>query len=288
MKGKWWIPGACVLSFVAMYVGCAPSVFHLGRQTQARPGLEDIRSFAISYKKVPLSYFSSFDLVILDLDAYSARDIHRLEKKGKIVLAYLNVGELETFRWYKPLVPDKWILEQNPEWPEHYFVDVRKRGWRRLLLNKIVPRILRKSVQGLFLDSVDLAASERHPGLRGAMIHVIKSLHKKFPEEFLVLNNGQFLLQQVAEDVNALAVENVFTDPQGEKSSHLRTAGDVWETLQKLQKMKRKYRMPVFVVDYFPANEEVNVSDWYRLCREYGLILYVGDYRFQKIYFESK
>lgn len=288
MKKKWWVLAACVFGFVGMYVGCAPSVFHSGHKIQARPGLENVRSFAISYKKVPLSDFSSFDLIVLDPDAYSERDIHQLEKQGKIVLAYLNVGELETFRWYKTLVPDKWILEQNPEWPDHYFLDVRKRGWRRLLLNKIVPRVFWKGAQGLFLDSVDLAAPERYPELRGAMIHLIKSLRKKFPEKFLVLNNGQFFLQQVAENVNGLAVENVLTNPQGEKSPHVRSTGDVWEILKKLQKIKKKYRIPVFVVDYFPAREEVNVSDWYRLCREYGLVLYVGDYRFQRIYFKSK
>lgn len=241
-----------------------------------------VRSFAVIYRKVPLTKIGKFDLLILDPDAYTAADFTRLRRQGKIVLGYLNLGEVEAFRWYAPRVPESWLLGPNPDWPEHRFVNVKKKGWRKLVTQQIVPRIFQKGAQGLFLDSVDLASPARQPELQSAMVKLIRQLHRRFPDKLLIINNGQFLLPRVATAVSGLAAENVFTEP-GSTSVTLRSVDEVMRIVHTLAELKHRFQLPVFVVDYVPESGNAPVHDWAIIARHYGLILYVGDPLLQRV-----
>ena len=267
---------AFCLGIFLIFVHCAGHFENRVPLPKMRAELGAVRSFAVIYKKVPLGELTPFDLLILDPDAYTRADFEELKAEGKILLGYLNVGEVESYRWYAGQVPKKWLLGVNPKWPEHRFVNVKKRGWRKLLIRKVAPRIFQRGADGLFLDSVDLASPGRRPKLRGAMVRLIRELHQKFPEKFLVLNNGQFLLRDVAEATSALAVENVFTKSD-ENGRVLRPAGEVSDILQNLQNLKKQFQLPVFVVDYLPPEGRTVVEDWYAIAHRYGLKLYVGD-----------
>ncbi len=264
------------LGIFLLFVHCAGHFQDRAPAEKMRHELEAVHSFAVIYKKVPLDELRPFDLLILDPDAYTQADFDRLKNQGKIVLAYLNVGELESYRWYAKRVPEKWLLGANPDWPEHRFVNVKKGGWRALLIREVAPHIFQKGAEGLFLDSVDLASPERYPRFRPAMAKLVRYLHEKFPQKFLVLNNGQFLFPDVAEATSALAVENVFTKSQ-KSGRTLRPAGEVSSILKNLQQLKAKFQLPVFVVDYFPPEGHAVVEDWYSIAHRYGLKLYVGD-----------
>ncbi len=281
-KIKQWYAALGTGFLLILQFNCAGHFLGNASGTAARKQLEAVRSFAIVYKKAPLEELTGFDLLILDPDAYDSAAFGGLTRRGKIVLGYLNVGEVETYRWYASEVPPNWVLKANPNWPHHNFVNVKKRGWRKLVVQKIARRILQKGAQGFFLDSVDLASPARNPHLKSAMVKLIRQLHGRYPTKFLLLNNGQFLLPEVASAVSGLAVENVFTEPEEQTVRH-RPAGQVRRILENLKSLKEKYRLPIFLVDYFPQNGEVSVADWEAIARTYGMVLYVGDTLLQRV-----
>ena len=47
------------------------------------------------------------------------------------------------------------ILQENPNWKDSFYVDVRDPLWAKTVLEDIVPSVLRQGFDGLFLDTLD-------------------------------------------------------------------------------------------------------------------------------------
>ena len=250
----------------------------------ALKGLEQIRSFVIVYSKVPLFQLQPFDLVILEGDLYSREEIVSLRLQHKIVLAYLNIGEVETYRPYADQIPPKWLIGPNPDWPDHYFINPTEKGWRKLLKHEVIPPLLDKGVQGFLLDSVDLASSGRYPKFKRAMVQLIRWLHQCCPETYLILNNGQFLLDKVANQVHGLLIEEVFTVVDEDGQYHSRSVNEQFALLNRIRAIKERWNIPIFVVDYFPTNDSLNCKEIQQISRRYGFIYYLTTQHAERIY----
>ena len=108
---------------------------------------------------------SPYDVVVIDYSsngkksgAYSRRDIRRLQAAGKIVLAYLSIGEAEDYRfyWRSDWRPGwAFIGGENPDWPGNYKVKYWRKGWWNLALRPYLNRILRAEFDGVYLDIID-------------------------------------------------------------------------------------------------------------------------------------
>jgi uncharacterized protein (TIGR01370 family) len=140
--------------------------------------------------------FRGFDLVVLDGVDASAAAVAALRAQGSIVLAYADIGAIEEGRpWSAAAAPyrlDRW--EQWNEW----YADVTKPGYRALVTDTIVPPMLAKGFDGLFLDNVDMV--DTHPAQRGAMIGLVAQLSAT------VRGRGGFLFAQNGDDATVDAL----------------------------------------------------------------------------------
>jgi cysteinyl-tRNA synthetase, unknown class len=150
------------------------------------------------------------DLLVIDMarDAserqlFSASDIAAFRRRpgapDRIVLAYMSVGEAETYRSYwrpswtsptwAPLLRPSWLGRENKEWKGNYLVRYWQPGWQRLivaprrsqlealrqgLLGEDLPYIdavLDVGFDGVYLDRVDSFApwEKDFPGAQSAM-----------------------------------------------------------------------------------------------------------------------
>lgn len=113
---------------------------------------------------------TNYDVLIVDpqyMGTYlQTEDVARLQKKEsgerRLVLAYLSVGEAETYRdyWQESWKnqPPSWLLEANPNWEENYRVRYWEEGWKDLLYKapgSRLQRILTSGFDGVFLDVID-------------------------------------------------------------------------------------------------------------------------------------
>jgi cysteinyl-tRNA synthetase len=107
-----------------------------------------------------------YDLLIIDAPwgvvSETASHVASLKTKpdGKrrLVIAYLSIGEAESYRGYwepswRPGSPD-WIVEENPDWPENYKVAYWRQEWKDILLDYL-DQIVRMGFDGAYLDIVD-------------------------------------------------------------------------------------------------------------------------------------
>jgi uncharacterized protein (TIGR01370 family) len=156
--------------------------------------LAEVRTFALALGEGNLGgnlrrRFAGYDLVVVDGQEATARDVRRLRAGGRIVLGYLSVGTIERWRpWYRRARPYR--LDLWDDWGEWY-ADVNRRGFRRLIARGVAPRILAKGFDGLFLDNVDMV--ESHPRRKRGMQILVRSLARRVHarDGFLFAQNGE-------------------------------------------------------------------------------------------------
>src|SRR5262249_52441230 len=102
---------------------------------------------------------------------------------GKVVLAYLSIGEAEDYRWYwqeswsddpppDPQAP-AWLGPFNPEFPNNYKVKYWDPAWQAILFGtasgpneSYLDRILDQGFDGVYLDIIDAFTYWADEGIR--------------------------------------------------------------------------------------------------------------------------
>jgi len=142
------------------------------------PRLRDVHDWAFAIGNhtldgdVPARY-RGFDLVVADGQEARPGQIAGMQRQGTVVLAYLSVGTIESYRpWYREL--KRYRLEAWKDWKDEWYADVSRRGFRRAILREIAPRILAKGFDGLFLDNTDMI--ETHQAQTSGMRRLIRRL----------------------------------------------------------------------------------------------------------------
>ena len=155
------------------------------------PRLREVTSFALTLgtqRNLPRR-LAPFDLVVVDGQETSRRDVRRLRARGKLVLGYLSVGTIERYRpWYRRA--RRYRLDLWGDWGEWY-ADVSKRGYRRLIARRVAPRVLRKGFDGLFLDNTDMVETHRRQtrGMRRLARSLSRLVHRR--GRLLFAQNGE-------------------------------------------------------------------------------------------------
>jgi cysteinyl-tRNA synthetase len=109
---------------------------------------------------------STYDVVVIDYSrdgsdaaAYSPQEIQSIKDSGKLVLAYLSIGEAEDYRFYWQsgweTGSPSFIGQENPDWPGNYKVEYWVPGWWDQALAPYLERILSAGFDGVYLDIVD-------------------------------------------------------------------------------------------------------------------------------------
>ena len=236
-----------------------------------------IESFAVYFANPWRDTLTTFDLVVLDPDNRSAAEIQTLREHDALPIAYINLGEAETYRYFYDQVDPDWLLGPNPNWPNHYYVDARAEGWHRLLLNTVLPDIMAKGFEGLFFDMVDTALPGLHPETRPGMIALIEKIRAAYPERTLIMNNGLFLVEDVHNSLDAQIVENVFTRYDFENDRYIRTDSTRRNDLVgQLHKNRAEYGLRPFLINYADATDRPLRTYASRAARKHGFLTFLS------------
>jgi uncharacterized protein (TIGR01370 family) len=148
------------------------------------PKLKDVHDFAFAIGDGGLSgdvasRYAPYDLVVVDGELATRRQVRRMRARGTMVLAYLDVGTIESYRWWYPAAKP-YRMELWGDWGEWY-ARVSAQGFRDLIAARVAPTMLDKGFDGLFLDNVDMI--ETHPaqaqGMRWLLRRVARRTHRR-------------------------------------------------------------------------------------------------------------
>lgn len=275
--------------------------------TSAVPSTGGINSWGYQLQNldVAAAAASSVDLLVIDptLDGsddtrLSPADLGRLKQKPdgsrRIVLAYLSIGEAESYRPYwdkswKRNKPD-WLLGENPDWKENYAVCFWKPGWQALMCGSpeaSLDRIIAAGFSGVYLDKCDVfedlkrrykAEAKSRPDIEGDMIAFIARLSAyakaRSPGFIVVMQNAEQLLERddLRSVLDGIAKEELVYGGDGVEK--LNGQSDFNDTCENLDRMRADGKF-VLVVEYL--NDQNKILHARQATGPLGYVLYISD-----------
>ncbi len=247
---------------------------------------------------------SPFDLLVIDttLDGsdettLTAAQIERLKRKSdgnrRLVLAYLSIGEAESYRtyWDKQWKRNKpeWLLGENPEWKENYAVCFWHPGWQAIMCGSPEARldmVMAAGFDGVYLDKCDVyedlkrrykSVAGSRPDIEADMVAFIAQLSAyakaRNPAFMVVMQNAEELLERddLRANLDGVAKEELVYGGYGPEK--LNPADDFKSSRGLLDLMRRDSKL-VLVVEYLDDQTKANHAS--ELLAPLGFVLYVA------------
>jgi cysteinyl-tRNA synthetase, unknown class len=204
---------------------------------------------------------SDADMVVVDLAGedghFSRADVEAMGRKPdgsrRIVLAYMSIGEAESYRWYWPQRSREWLGRENKRWRGNYAVRFWHPQWQAIIFD-YADRIVDAGFDGVYLDRVDVFEELGHAEQMVEFVERVAQRGKAQREGFLVISqNGDALIanERFRRAIDGFAREDLF---YGETTDGVRNdAESIAESIARLRLLAAEGK-PVFVVEY-PKDE---------------------------------
>ncbi len=245
---------------------------------------------------------TDFDYVVIDYSSngaedgeFSPEDIDLIRSSGKVVLAYLSIGEAENYRfywrdeWYHD--PPEWLGKENPKWPGNYAVKYWMEGWKTIV-KEYVKRILKQGFDGVYLDRVDefeyWSNDENGEDLvldRGVaaelMIEFIKDISDWLgKDKFLFIQNGESIVEYAGNDffevVDGIGLEDLFCrefeETSKEEFDHRMQF--IWEFLRR----SKTVLSVEYIVNETDPSSLTRVEEYYQKAENLNMAPYAAVY----------
>ncbi len=265
--------------------------------------LAGVRTWGYNIQKPDIAAISAspYDLVVIDYsktgedeDAFSVEEVKRMRVKPdgtrRIVLAYLSIGEAESYRFYwnhdwsepfkvvdgagatvgKPkaigvprLSAPVWLGRENEGWPGNFLVRYWEQSWQDQIFgssNAYLDRIMVAGFDGVFLDRVDAftgVTDERATG-KAEMLQFVTALaryaRQKRPDFAIVPQNGEELLQDPGylAAIDGIAKEDLL---YGHAEEGKPNKPDYIQVASDRLSLAARANLPVLVVEYILVKE---------------------------------
>ncbi|MDO8527787.1 MAG: endo alpha-1,4 polygalactosaminidase [Deltaproteobacteria bacterium] len=215
--------------------------------------------------------FQNIDIAILEPEHMEVSNL----KNGRTrFFGYVSVGEVNDSRdYWQSLQGKNVVVEKNANWPGAWRVDIRSKVWQDILLNQVIPSVIAKGYDGVFLDTVDTPLEletrepERFAGSKSATISFVRTLKQKFPDLLILTNNAFEILEDYGDIIYGEVTEDV-------------------DTLYKeacLDRFKNKFHKPVLNILYGNAIDDPVSLYAIRRSRQKGYNWYLTTRDLQKI-----
>jgi len=270
--------------------------------------LTSAKSWGYQLQNVKLSELaaSPFDVVVIDysLDgsdekALDPGDLERIKSKPdgtrRVALAYISIGEAESYRYYwdkswdKPESRPEWLLGENPDWDENYSVGFWDPGWQSIIFGSpgaYLDKIIAQGFDGVYLDKCDVYEDLREhfkdvartrSNLERDMVQFTTRLSAyakaRRPGFLVVMQNAEQLLEspELRRAIDGVAKEELLFGLDA--SERPNGAEDVSEAMKCLD-LLRKDGKPVFVVEYL--NNKAKIDEARQACTDRNYVLAIS------------
>lgn len=215
------------------------------------------------YHRIPVEKLlaADVDMMVIDPDAYSDKQVAQLKSRGAKVIAYLSVGEAEGYRsYYSEVASSSLVISENPEWSENYPVKYWEPLWQKIL-HSYSRTIIAKGFDGLFFDVVDAweAFDEDQNKYRGLMekllINLVDYARSLNPNLICIIQNSHQLFdnEDLFKRIDGINQEGLYASwmPQEMDENWLR------EKRESLGRLRRRGKF-VTILEY--TREPVQMS----------------------------
>ncbi len=239
--------------------------------------------------KGKLEDFTPYKVLVFDSDHYP-KFLPQL--KNKTLIGYINAGEVEEYRQhYEKVKASNIIIEENKNWPGSYYIDARNKIWEKIIIDELIPDLLAKGFNGIFLDTLDnlIYLENDHPdtykGLKAAAIDLVLNIRKKYPKIKIMVNRGYEILPIIADYIDIVLAESLFTDYNFETKKYSFTDEKLYKKevifLQNLAKNNPK--LQIYSLDYWDPADKKTIEKIYKTEVDNGFSPYISIISLDKI-----
>ena len=217
----------------------------------------------------------AFDLVVVDGEEIRRAQVLRLRRHGTLVLGYLSVGTIESYRWWHSAA-DPYKLELWGDWGEWY-ADVSRLGFRDLIANRVAPGMLNKGLTGLFLDNTDMVEthSAQRPGMQRLVRRLARLVHSR--NRLLFTQNGQSSLGTTLRYYDGWNREDVTYSYDFDTDRYVRVGSAERRSALAAVRRIRARGLLVTTIDYLPSGRPGATAEARRNACRAGALPYVSN-----------
>lgn len=245
--------------------------------------------------KEPPAAFEPYTLVVLDSEHHPP--LRPLKDRGKRLLGYISLGEVESHRpWFERVKGWGILSAENPNWPGSFYVDVRDPRWVGLVVAELVPALLHRGFDGVFLDTLDnpphleRTDPKGYAGMTEAAARLVKTLRRHFPAMPIMQNRAYEILPQTAGVIDYALGESVTSGWDFQAgTAHPQPAEDRAFQVEALKAAKRlNPALELMSLDYWDPKDAAGVARLYAAERAEGFSPYVATVELDRIVPEPK
>ena len=226
---------------------------------------------------------SRYQLLVLDSQHHP--QLQSLAENNAMLLGYISLGEINKDSPYFPYLKKSGIvLQENKNWKGSYTIDVRSPVWQKLVVEQIIPSVLRDGFNGVFFDTLDspLELERANPlhyrGMGTEAVHLIQMVRMHYPTLPIMVNRAYPILPRIVTQINMELGESVLGDHNFDTKTYGKVDPELYhQQVQWLQQAKLiNPQLKVYTLDYADKNDRRAIADLYRQQRANGFIPYVA------------
>jgi len=240
------------------------------------------KSTAVFYgTNLPSEILSQYGRIIVESDNVKKEELKALTSKGSKVYAYVSIGEISPTRKWFSKIKKEWILGENKVW-DSKVMDLTSQGWQDFIVDSIVKPLWDAGYRGLFLDTMDsfylyAKNEEQRKAQAGALVKLLKRIHKKYPEIHFISNRGFEVIASIGDQLEAVLAESLFSSWDNVNKVYKETSKNDQEWLiTKLNDIKNKLSIDIIVIDYMSPSEPNKMSRLATKITQEGFIPWVS------------
>ncbi len=241
---------------------------------------------AVYFASKAIDELAKFDMVVLDPASYDTSDISALKSKGCIPIAYLNVGEVETYRSYFNLVDTSMMISPDPYWRDRYYVELCDPAWTKIVTKERIPRVLRKGFCGVFVDFA--GALKEYPSMDSCAALLIRQIRRAVGKGYLIVDGAEPAIDEIGDYIDAIAVEGLMGYYDFNTDRYLLRGDSVEDSESSvLLDQAKKFKIRVFQLDYASASDILTRDQIIIRSRQFGFVPYVGTIELDSLFTDT-
>jgi len=233
--------------------------------------------------KEPPEAFDPYTLLVLDSENHPP--LRPLAERGKVLLGYISLGEVESHRpWFAKVKRWGILGEENPNWKGSFYVDMRDPRWTALVVEELVPMLLRRGFDGVFMDTLDnpvfleQTQPKKYKGIADAAAQLVRAIRRNYPTIPIMMNRAYPLLPKVERDIDFELGESVYADYDFKTKTYKLVDRTQYLDQVKFLKdaQKRRPELRIMTLDYWSPTDPAGIQRIYKEQRANGFNPYVA------------